>query len=179
MGPRNLILQRSDAIEVYTKPKRGEGSLHPRPKGQGIRDPPHSRSNKLEQELGTVTSKTEGLGCCCAEKETENRTILPIIDKKRETKLETLISRTEGQSCCCEEKMVENRTFLPIREKKEKEGLGSVANRIEGTGYCCEEKVIENEVPVTIISEKKGEEGLETMTFQIEGLGCSLSLIHI
>src|SRR5665811_1732023 len=47
MGPRNLILQRSDAIEVYTKPKRGEGSLHPRPKGQGIRDPPHSRSNKL------------------------------------------------------------------------------------------------------------------------------------
>src|SRR5674476_720921 len=44
MVPRKLILQRSDGIEV--KPKRGEGSLHPRPKGQGIRDPPHSRSNK-------------------------------------------------------------------------------------------------------------------------------------
>jgi len=134
---------------------------------------PIINENKLEQELGTVTSKTERLGCCCAEKGIENRTILPIIDKKRETKLETLISRTDGQSCCCEEKMVENRTFLPIREKKEKEGLGSVANRIEGTGYCCEEKVIENEVPVTIISEKKGEGGLETMTLQIEGLGCS------
>ena len=134
---------------------------------------PIINENKLEQELGTVTSKTEGLGCCCAEKGIENRTILPIIDKKRETKLETLISRTDGQSCCCEEKMVENRTLLPIREKKEKEGLGSVANRIEGTGCCCEEKVIENEVPVTIISEKKGEGGLETMTLQIEGLGCS------
>src|SRR5450759_1368657 len=46
MVPRNLILQRSDDIEVKTKPKRGEGSLHPRPKGQGIRDPTHSRSNK-------------------------------------------------------------------------------------------------------------------------------------
>src|SRR5674476_1591786 len=49
MVPRNLILQRSDDIEVQTKPKRGEGSLHPRPKGQGIRDPPHSRSNKEKE----------------------------------------------------------------------------------------------------------------------------------
>src|SRR5674476_5574 len=51
MVPRNLILQRSDDIEVETKPKRGEGSLHPRPKGQGIRDPPHSRSNKPYQQI--------------------------------------------------------------------------------------------------------------------------------
>jgi hypothetical protein len=26
--------------------KIGEGSLHPRPEGRGIRDPPHSLSNK-------------------------------------------------------------------------------------------------------------------------------------
>src|SRR5665647_3110981 len=62
MVPRNLILQRSDDIEVSTKPKRGEGSLHPRPKGQGIRDPPHSRSNNhvhLFLEFHPSTSLSE------------------------------------------------------------------------------------------------------------------------
>ena len=44
---------------------------------------------------------------------------------------------------------------------------------MEGTGCCCGEKETEKEIPVTIINEKKGEEVLETMTFQIEGLGCS------
>ena len=129
--------------------------------------------NKLKQEPGAVTSKTEGPGCCYGEKETENKILLPIIDKKGENKLETVISRTEGQSCCCEEKAVENRILLPIREKKGKEGLGSVANRIEGTGCCCGEKETEKGSLAPIRNEKKGEEGLETMTFQIEGLGCS------
>ena len=43
---------------------------------------PIINENKLERELGTLTSKTEGLGCCCGEKGAENRTLLPIIDKK-------------------------------------------------------------------------------------------------
>ncbi|MDD2245279.1 MAG: hypothetical protein PHR13_11815 [Dysgonamonadaceae bacterium] len=31
--------------------KTCEGSLHPRPEGQGIRDPPRSRSNKVDKLL--------------------------------------------------------------------------------------------------------------------------------
>ena len=34
---------------VKTKP--GEGPLHPRPKGRGIRDPLHSLSNKSSKQL--------------------------------------------------------------------------------------------------------------------------------
>jgi len=33
--------------------KSCEGSLHPRPEGRGIRDPPHSRCNKLK-DLGRI-----------------------------------------------------------------------------------------------------------------------------
>lgn len=128
--------------------------------------------NKLERELGTLTSKTEGLGCCCGEKGAENRTLLPIINKKVEKKLETLTNRTEVQSCCCEEKTVENRSVLSIIEKKGKEGLENVASKKEGS-CCCEKNTIVNEVPVAIINKSKGEGRLETMTFQIEGLGCS------
>jgi len=67
MVPRNLILQRSDDIEDKTKPKRGEGSLHPRPKGQGIRDPPHSRSNKTNFYAHLPKAGDEFLNNCLPE----------------------------------------------------------------------------------------------------------------
>jgi hypothetical protein len=31
--------------------KPGEGSLHPRPEGRGIRDSPRSRCNKTDEEI--------------------------------------------------------------------------------------------------------------------------------
>ncbi|HWQ19685.1 MAG TPA: hypothetical protein VN455_07890, partial [Methanotrichaceae archaeon] len=35
----------------------GEGSLHPRPEGRGIRDPLHSRSNKMSENEGKSGSE--------------------------------------------------------------------------------------------------------------------------
>jgi len=49
MVSKNLILQKSDdwySLSEYKK--ASEGSLHPRPKGQGIRDPLRSHSNKIK-----------------------------------------------------------------------------------------------------------------------------------
>jgi hypothetical protein len=43
----NLILQKKLGFS-FLAIKKGEGSLHPRPKGRGIRDPPHSLCNKIE-----------------------------------------------------------------------------------------------------------------------------------
>ncbi len=86
--------------------------------------------------------------------------------------METLTNRTEAQSCCCEEKTVENRIVLSIIEKKGKKGLENVASKKEGS-CCCEENTIVNEVPVAVINKSKGEGELETMTFKIEGMGCS------
>ena len=42
----NLILQKKLGFS-FLAIKKGEGSLHPRPKGRGIRDPPHSLCNKI------------------------------------------------------------------------------------------------------------------------------------
>jgi hypothetical protein len=36
----------SDSAFCFKMPKTCEGSLHPRPEGRGIRDPPRSRSNE-------------------------------------------------------------------------------------------------------------------------------------
>src|SRR5665647_3392831 len=85
---------------------------------------PIINENKLEQELGNVTGRTEGLGCCCAEAGTENRTILPIIEKKREKGLENATSNTEGTGCCYGEKETGKEiTVTIINEKKGEEGL--------------------------------------------------------
>ena len=52
MVSKNLILQRSDDLSSLSEYKKAsEGSLHPRPKGQGIRDPLRSHSNKLCKKL--------------------------------------------------------------------------------------------------------------------------------
>ena len=49
MVSKNLILQRSDdSYSLSEYKKASEGSLHPRPKGQGIRDPLRSHSNKKQ-----------------------------------------------------------------------------------------------------------------------------------
>jgi hypothetical protein len=49
MVSKNLILQRSDdSYSLSEYKKASEGLLHPRPKGQGIRDPLRSHSNKIE-----------------------------------------------------------------------------------------------------------------------------------
>jgi hypothetical protein len=42
----NPILKKVSQLARRTREKYGEGSLHPRPKGRGIRDPPHSLCNK-------------------------------------------------------------------------------------------------------------------------------------
>jgi copper chaperone CopZ len=83
------------------------------------------------------------------------------------------MSETAGQNCCCEEKPVENRILLPAINNKDKEGSASAASRTEGFVCCCEEKVVGNEAPVTAISENNSKEEFETMTFKLEGLGCS------
>jgi len=44
---RNLPLEQNG----FPPPKKGEGSLHPRPEGRGIRDPPRSRCKKLDEEI--------------------------------------------------------------------------------------------------------------------------------
>jgi len=47
MVSKNLILQKNDDLYSLSEYKTAsEGSLHPRPKGQGIRDPLRSHSNK-------------------------------------------------------------------------------------------------------------------------------------
>jgi len=47
MVSKNLILQKNDDLYSLSEYKTAsEGSLHPRPEGQGIRDPLRSHSNK-------------------------------------------------------------------------------------------------------------------------------------
>ena len=47
LGARyNTILKEAMFYRFKWAQKTGEGSLHPRPEGRGIRDPPHSRCNK-------------------------------------------------------------------------------------------------------------------------------------
>jgi len=42
----NLILQKKIGFSFFSRIKKGEGSLHLRPKGRSIRDPLHSLCNK-------------------------------------------------------------------------------------------------------------------------------------
>jgi len=52
MVSKNLILQKNDDLYSLSEYKTAsEGSLHPRPKGQGIRDPLRSHSNKTKESL--------------------------------------------------------------------------------------------------------------------------------
>ena len=44
--PKNLILEEAMVYRFKMAQKTCEGSLHPRPEGRGIRDPPRSRCNK-------------------------------------------------------------------------------------------------------------------------------------
>jgi len=46
-APSTTLLQKEATFYRFKREQRmGEGSLHPRPEGRGIRDPPHSRCNK-------------------------------------------------------------------------------------------------------------------------------------
>jgi len=52
MVSKNLILQKNDDWYSLSEYKTAsEGSLHPRPKGQGIRDPLRSHSNKEQSVI--------------------------------------------------------------------------------------------------------------------------------
>jgi hypothetical protein len=49
-APSTTSLQKEATFYRFRRAQRmGEGSLHPRPEGRGIRDPPHSRCNKSPQ----------------------------------------------------------------------------------------------------------------------------------
>ena len=51
-GPSTTSLQKEATFYLFKRAQRtGEGSLHPRPEGRGIRDPPHSRCNKGSPHL--------------------------------------------------------------------------------------------------------------------------------
>ncbi len=45
----SLFYKKSKDLDIYSEKRRGEGSLHPRPKGRGIRDPLRSLSNKWQK----------------------------------------------------------------------------------------------------------------------------------
>ena len=47
-GPSTTSLQKEATFYRFKRAQRtGEGSLHPRPEGRGIRDPPRSQCNKI------------------------------------------------------------------------------------------------------------------------------------
>ena len=49
-APSTTSLQKEATFYQFKRAQRmGEGSLHPRPEGRGIRDPPHSRCNKRDE----------------------------------------------------------------------------------------------------------------------------------
>ena len=54
-APSTTSLQKEATFYQFKRAQRmGEGSLHPRPEGRGIRDPPHSRCNKITEKMYTL-----------------------------------------------------------------------------------------------------------------------------
>ncbi len=53
----SLFYKKSKDLDIYSEKRRGEGSLHPRPKGRGIRDPLRSLSNKKQKFSIKITDK--------------------------------------------------------------------------------------------------------------------------
>jgi len=77
----------------------------------------------------------------------ENRTLLPIREKKEKEGLGSVANRIEGTGYCCEEKVIENEVPVTIiSEKKGEGGLETMTLQIEGLGCSCEGQIIEKKM---------------------------------